>query len=96
LNNFKIVVGYSYDFLKTDLPEEKLWKILDQRGFEDDELNRRVLLKHLKEDGFFQGLAAPAPLAPQAGNNSQLQSLAFFFFFLLELNRHYFCCSETT
>jgi hypothetical protein len=80
LNNFKIVVGYSYDFLKTDLPEEKLWKILDQEGFEDNELNRERLALSLRKEGFFQGLAAPAPLAPQAGNNSQLQSLAFFFF----------------
>jgi hypothetical protein len=79
LNNFKIVVGKKYNNFRSTFTVEKVQKILDQRGFEDDELNRRVLLKHLKEDGFFQGLAAPALLAPQAGNNSQLQSLAFFF-----------------
>jgi len=78
LENFKKVVGDSYDFFKTKLPENEFWKILDEENFEDDVLNRRVLLKHLKEDGFFQ-LTAPAPPAPPAGNDLQLQSLAFFF-----------------
>jgi hypothetical protein len=78
LNNFKIVVSDYNDF-KNRWTEEKLWKILDQEGFEDNELNRERLALSLRKEGFFQGLAAPAPLAPQAGNNSQLQSLAFFF-----------------
>jgi hypothetical protein len=85
LNNFKIVVGKKYNNFRSTFTVEKVQKILDEEGFERSTLNREILLDDLRQDGFFQGLAAPAPLAPQAGNNSQLQSLAFFFVHLSAL-----------
>jgi hypothetical protein len=87
LENFKKVFDAAFSVMKSDgaepLTEEEFQKMLDQRNFEKDVFNRKLLKAALRSQGFFQNRPIPMPC-----NVLQLQISCFFFDKLVSQGAH--------